>query len=160
MKAIYKSFLILPVTLLFLACNQAPDNPQVSIDDIKNYLAVIASDSLQGRKPFTVGEKRTINYLSNEFKKLGLEPANKGSYFQEVPMVEVTSNVIGNMQITGKTNITLQPATDFIASTRQEVDSVELKNSPLVFAGYGVVAPEYNWNDYKDLDVKVKQLLY
>lgn len=159
MKTIQRSFLILPLILLFVACNQMSNKTQVSADDIKNYLSVIASDSLQGRKPFTVGEARTISYLSNEFKKIGLEPGNNGSYFQDVPMVEITSNVIGGIQISGKANFTLQPNTDFVAGTRQEVDSVELKNSPLVFAGYGIVAPEYNWNDYKDLNVKGKTVI-
>jgi Zn-dependent M28 family amino/carboxypeptidase len=135
------------------------NKPQVSVDDIKNYLAIIASDSFQGRKPFTEGEEKTISYLSNEFKKLGLEPGNNGSYYQDVPMVEITSNVAGDMQISGKENISLKSNTDFVAGTRQEVESVELKNSPLVFAGYGVVAPEYNWNDYKDLDVKGKTVI-
>ncbi len=158
MKTILKSFGILPL-ILFAAWHQKPNNPPVSADDIKHYLAVIASDSLQGRKPFTVGEERTISYLSNEFKKLNLQPGNHGSYYQDVPMVEITSNVIGDMQISGKTNITLQPNTDFVAGTRQEVDAVDLKNSPLVFAGYGVVAPEYNWNDYKGLDVSGKTVI-
>jgi Zn-dependent M28 family amino/carboxypeptidase len=159
MKTINKSFFILSFTLMFVACNQMSNNPQVSVDDIKNYLAVIANDSLQGRKPFTEGEVKTINYLSNEFKQLGLAPGNNGSYFQEVPMVEITSNVAGDMQISGKENISLKTNTDFVAGTRQEVENVELKSSPLVFAGYGVVAPEYNWNDYKDVDVKGKTVI-
>src|SRR5690348_11993505 len=128
MKSIRTGSLIIPVILFFVACNQMSNNPQVSVNDIKNYLAVIANDSLQGRKPFTEGEEKTIRYLSNEFKKLGLESGNNGSYFQDVPMVEITSNVAGDMQISGKENISLKTNTDFVAGTRQEVKSVELKN--------------------------------
>ncbi len=78
--------------LVFAAWHQNPNNPPVSADDIKHYLEVIASDSLQGRKPFTVGEERTISYLSDEFKKLHLQPGNNGSYYQDVPMVEISTN--------------------------------------------------------------------
>jgi len=121
---------------------------------------VLADDSLTGRKPFTAGETKAINYISSEFKKLGLDPGNNGSYFQDVPMVEITSTPSTTMEITGgKAPITLHSSTDFVASTRREVDTVQLKNAPLVFAGYGVVAPEYKWNDYAGLDVKGKVVI-
>jgi len=160
MKLKYLYLLALPALLVLAAFNHQKENKSiVSGDDIKNYLSVLASDSLQGRKPFTIGEERTVNYLSSEFKKLGLEPGNNGSYYQEVPMVEITSRPAGDMQITGKTHFSLKPYTDFVAGTRREQDIVELKNSPLVFAGYGVVAPEYHWNDYAGLDVKGKTVI-
>jgi Zn-dependent M28 family amino/carboxypeptidase len=130
----------------------------ISGDDIKSSLAVLANDSLMGRKPFTEGETKTINFLSAQYKKLGLEPGNNGSYFQDVPMVEITSTP-SPIQITGKVNATINPSADFVALTRREVDTVALKNSPLVFVGYGVVAPEYHWNDYAGLDVKGKTVV-
>ena len=75
-------------------------------------------------------------------------------------MVEITSIPSATMQITGgKTNISLNYLTDFVATTRQEVDTLLLKNSPLVFAGYGIIAPEYKWNDYAGLDVKGKTVI-
>lgn len=129
--------------------------------DIKHHIAVLANDSLQGRRPFTIGEDKTIAYISSEFKKLGLEPGNNGSYYQEVPMVEVTSTS-ADMEIMGGPGtpvVSLKPGVDFVAATRREMDTVHLKNSPLVFAGYGVVAPEYGWNDYKNLDVKGKTVV-
>jgi len=129
-------------------------------DEIKSHIAVLADDSLQGRKPFTAGETKAIAYISAEFKKLGLDPGNNGSYFQDVPMVEVTSTPQGTLEISGgKQNISLNYLTDFVGSTRREVNTVQLKNSPLVFAGYGIVAPEYNWNDYAGLDVKGKTVV-
>ncbi|MET3978553.1 Zn-dependent M28 family amino/carboxypeptidase [Mucilaginibacter sp. UYP25] len=126
--------------------------------DIRQHIAVLANDSLLGRKPFTKGEDKTIAYIADEFKKLGLEPSNNGSYFQEVPLVEITS-AAQDMNISGAATVALKPGVDFVAATRQEVDSLSLKNSPLVFAGFGVVAPEYSWNDYKGLDVKGKTVV-
>lgn len=160
---INKTYLLfLPALFLLAACNHEKENTSKSVisgDDIKNYLSVLANDSLQGRKPFTIGEEKTIRYLSSEFKKLGLEPGNNGSYYQDVPMVEITSKAAGDMQISGKSNLTLKPYTDFVAGTRQEKETIDLKNSPLVFAGYGIVAPEYHWNDYAGLDVKGKTVI-
>ncbi|RVU02759.1 M20/M25/M40 family metallo-hydrolase [Mucilaginibacter limnophilus] len=126
--------------------------------DIRQHIAVLANDSLLGRKPFSKGEDKTIAYIANQFKKLGLEPANNGSYFQEVPLVEITT-APADMQLSGKGIIKLKYGTDFVATTRREQDTLSLINSPLVFAGYGVVAPEYNWNDYKGLDVKGKTVV-
>ncbi|MFD0794796.1 M28 family metallopeptidase [Mucilaginibacter litoreus] len=126
--------------------------------DIKHHIAVLANDSLLGRKPFSKGEEKTIAYIASEYKKLGLEPGNNGSYFQEVPMVEITSTS-GNMKVGGKASMDLKPGTDFVAATRREQDTLTLKNSPLVFAGFGVVAPEFGWNDYKGLDVKGKTVV-
>ncbi|MGZ3874410.1 MAG: peptidase M28, partial [Mucilaginibacter sp.] len=137
-----------------------PDTSTITGDAIKSHIAVLANDSLMGRKPFTVGETKAIAYISSQFKKEGLAPGNNGSYFQDVPMVEITSTPSAALAISGaKGNIALNYLTDFVASTRREVDTVQLKNSPLVFAGYGVVAPEYHWNDYAGLDVKGKTVV-
>ncbi|RYY33308.1 MAG: M20/M25/M40 family metallo-hydrolase [Sphingobacteriaceae bacterium] len=126
--------------------------------DIKKHIAVLANDTLLGRKPFTDGEDKTIFYIAGEFEKMDLEPGNNGSYFQEVPLVEITT-APADMQIGGKVSVKLRYGTDFVASTRRELASVDIANSPLVFAGYGIVAPEYNWNDYKNIDVKGKTVV-
>ncbi len=124
---------------------------------LAKHIKVLASDEFQGRRPFTTGEEKATNYLASEFKKLGLQPGPNGSYFQAVPLVEIvgkpdpTATVAGN----GKT-LTLNYRTDYMMLTEQEKPTVEIKNSPLVFAGYGVVAPEYVWDDYAGLDVKGK----
>ena len=154
-------------TLLFLfsfACRQS-DNFQESYNsinekDIKARIKTLSSDGFMGRMPFTEGETITINYLADEFKKMGLEPGNNGSYFQEVPMVEITANVDSTMYITGgEKPIELKFWNDFVALTRRVTDSIEINDSELVFAGYGIVAPEYEWNDYKNLDVKGKTVV-
>lgn len=160
MKMIRACILFTAAIILFAGCKHNENINTITGDEIKSHIAVLANDSLQGRKPFTAGETKAINYISSQFKKLGLEPGNNGSYFQDVPMVEITSSPSSTMEITGgKTAITLNSSTDFVASTRRELDSVQLKNSPLVFAGFGVVAPEYNWNDYAGLDVKGKTVI-
>ena len=132
----------------------------ITAKEIKQHIAVLANDSLTGRKPFTPGETKAIDYISGQLKKSGVAPGNKGSYFQEVPMVEITSQPSATMVINGrKGSINLSYLTDFVVSTRRELDSVQLKNSPIIFAGYGVVAPEYHWNDYAGLDVKGKTVI-
>ena len=124
---------------------------------IGQHIQVLASDAFQGRRPFTAGEEKATSYLVAEFKKLGLQPGPGGSYLQSVPLVEITgtpaptATAVGN----GKT-LTLKYRTDYMMLTEQEKPTVEIKNSPLVFAGYGVVAPEYAWDDYAGLDVKGK----
>lgn len=151
--------LILPAFVAVSGCKNNNDKP-ITGDEIKSHIAVLANDSLQGRKPFTAGETKAINYIQSEFKKIGLAPGNNGSYFQEVPMVEITSTPASALTISGaKGNINLNYIADYVASTRRELDSVQLKNSPLVFAGYGIVAPEYHWNDYAGLDVKGKTVI-
>jgi hypothetical protein len=142
------ALLILAAFVLF-ACNRNPKSTgPITPEDIKSHIAVLANDSLMGRKPFTEGEVKTTRYISKQFKQIGLEPGNNGSYFQEVPMVEIKGSPSETMDITGgKSPITLHAATDFVAFSQQELGQIDLKNSPLVFAGYGVVAPEYHWND-------------
>ncbi|TCD08381.1 M28 family peptidase [Pedobacter frigidisoli] len=140
--------------------SDGPDSTAIkAINDssLTKYLSVIAADSLAGRKPFTAGETKTINYLKTAFEQLGLEPGNGDSFFQEVPMVEIKSVPEAKMLIKGKSaSLSLNYLTDFVAGSRRVQDQVSVTNAPLVFAGYGIVAPEYGWNDYKDLDVKGK----
>ncbi len=145
---------------LFSACKQkaaSTSTGPVTADEIKSHIAVLADDSLQGRKPFSAGEVKAINYISGQFKKLGLAPGNNGSYFQEVPMVQITGTPTPTMSITGaKGNLTLKAVEDYVIFSRREENSIQIKNAPMIFAGYGIVAPEYHWNDYAGLDVKGK----
>jgi len=158
------------ILLFFASCRQETKTAAVSADSLAikaindssltQYLSVIAADSLQGRKPFTEGETKTINYLKAQFEQLGLAPGNNGSYFQEVPMVEIKSVPEDKMVLKGKTaSLTLNYLIDFVAGTRRVQEEVSISNSPLVFAGYGIVAPEYGWNDYAGLDVKGKTVV-
>lgn len=131
-----------------------------STDSLGLHIAQLSSNSFQGRKPFTEGETRTIQYLEQAFKNAGLEPGNGSSYFQEVPMVRITTTAAPTMQVrNAKSNFTLKGYDDYVIWTDKTDSLVSLDNSELVFAGYGVVAPEYGWNDYEGLDVKGKVVL-
>jgi len=132
----------------------------INTDEITSYVKIIGGDDFMGRKPFTKGEYTTVAYIASVFEQIGLKPANKGSYFQEVPLVEV-SNVADKLMkfSSGKNTLTLNYQSDFVAVSRQLVDSVELTKNQLVFVGYGIVAPEYQWNDYQGVDVKGKTVV-
>ena len=129
-------------------------------DSLAGHIIVLASDSFQGRKPFSRGESLTLDYLENQFRSMGLEPGNGSSYLQEVPMVKITPHPDSLMKIeSDKGNFTLSRSTDFVLNTEDPDSLIVLNRDELIFAGYGVVAPEYNWNDYAGIDVKGKVVL-
>lgn len=159
--------LIYAVPVILLAsCSQksSADNEDglaaFSADSMKSHIAVLASDSFMGRKPFTEGETKTVAYLQQQFAKTGLEPGNGASFVQEVPMVNILATAAPSMQVkSAKGSFALKAYDDYIIWTDKTDANISLENSELVFAGYGVVAPEYNWNDYAGLDVKGKVVL-
>lgn len=131
----------------------------INEEDITEYVKTIGSDEFMGRRPFTEGEEIAVNYLKKEFEAIGLEPV-KGSYFQEVPMVEVSIKPDEEMRLkTAGEEYRLTNGSEFVAQSRRLQDELVLENSPLVFAGYGIVAPEYDWNDYENIDVKGKTVV-
>lgn len=153
------------LTTCFLAGCQgetSSDSPQTLIDgsDFTRHVSVLAHDSLEGRMPFTDGESKTITYLSNEFSKLGLKPGNGDSYFQEVPLVEIDSKPTGDLRIRGKgKSLSFKYLDEFVINSGRMDEEAGLLNSELVFAGYGITAPEFGWNDYDGLDVKGKTVV-
>ena len=143
--------------------SSVPDSTSLSAIDaegLARHIEVLASDEFEGRKPFTAGEEKTIHYLKREFEQLGLQPGNGDSFFQEVPLIEINSVPQGQLNIQGKGGeLSLNYLDDYVALSRRVKENIQLENSELVFAGYGVVAPEYGWNDYAELDVKGKTVL-
>jgi Zn-dependent M28 family amino/carboxypeptidase len=132
----------------------------INAADLERHVVALASDEFEGRKPFTNGEARTIAYLEQEFDKMGFEGANNGSFFQDVPLVEIAATATKVMTIeTGDGTIELNVLDEFIASTQRITEQVDVRGSELVFVGYGIVAPEYDWNDYAGLDVRGKTAL-
>ncbi len=117
-------------------------------------ITVLASDSFLGRLPGTVGEDRTVAYLEQQFKALGLEPGNPdGSYIQKVPLVGITPRSTPQLVVTkGSVKRVLAFKNDVVAWTKHVADSASIANSEMVFVGYGVQAPEFEWDDYKGLD--------
>ena len=129
-------------------------------DSLAAHIQVLASDSFQGRRPFTPGETRTVDYLTKSFAALGLEPGNGSSYTQDVPMVEISPVGTPTLKVSApKGNIDLKSLKDFVIWTERPDSVATLSKNDIVFAGFGVVAPEYNWNDYAGLDVKGKTVL-
>ncbi|WP_026966132.1 M28 family metallopeptidase [Algoriphagus terrigena] len=149
-------------TLMALACLsacQAPQKPPYTfqVADIEPNLITLSSDEFMGRMPFTEGEKITTDFLETEFKKLGLEPGNGDSYFQDVPMVSISCNPAETMEFKSKSgSLSIEGLKDFVVWTQRTDSLVEVKDAEVVFAGFGIVAPEYGWNDYKNIDVKGK----
>jgi len=153
--------------VLFVSCNNSKSSfseedglAVFNADTLKKHIAVLASDDFLGRKPFTEGETKTVAYLQEQFKQMGLEPGNEESYIQEVPMANILAIAAPSMQVkSAKGTFNLKAFDDYIIWTDKTDSSISLNNAELVFAGYGVVAPEYNWNDYAGLDVKGKVVM-
>jgi Zn-dependent M28 family amino/carboxypeptidase len=164
MKKLFPASLLL---LILASCNSETTTVDDSdglaafnADSLGKHIAELSSDDFTGRKPFTEGETKTINYLNQHFAAAGLEPGNGESYFQEVPMVRISTQAATVMKVEGpKGNLQLKGFDDYVIWTDRTDSALSLSNTELVFAGYGVVAPEYNWNDYDGLDVKGKVVL-
>jgi len=120
------------------------------------HVKVLSSDKFGGRAPSSEGEKLTLAYLTEQFKAIGFKPGNGDSFLQEVPLVSIEASSDMTLAIGGKN---YQHGTDMVMGSSRISELEKLTNSELVFVGYGVNAPEYNWNDYKDLDVKGKTVV-
>jgi Zn-dependent M28 family amino/carboxypeptidase len=140
------------------ACTAGPKTPPPSaeIDETgyRDAVRVLASDDFEGRAPGTPGEDKTVAYLVSQFRKLGLKPGNADSYLQPVPLVEIRDGPGTALVVAGHgTTKSLEYARDMVIWTRREAPEAVLQRSRLLFLGYGIVAPEYQWNDYAGLDV-------
>lgn len=137
----------------------APAMSVITPDALLRRIDVLSHDSMEGRAPGTVGGERTVRYLEAQFREMGLQPGNPdGTYTQLVPLVGITPRVTAALRVNGRT-VPLQGTREYIASSRRVTPQVSVANSDLVFVGYGVVAPEYDWDDYKDVDVTGKTIV-
>ena len=127
---------------------------------ILDHIKVLASDEFEGRGPGTAGEEKTVAYLTAQFQKMGLKAGNPdGTFVQNVPLVGFQARqVTGSFDVGGRA-ISLSFPNDFVAVSRRLSEKVSVEKSDVVFVGYGVVAPEYGWDDYKGLDVRGKTLI-
>ncbi len=131
----------------------------IKADDIMAHTKVLSSDEYEGRGPGTKGEELTVKYLTEQYQRLGLKPGNPdGTYVQRVPLVGFTGAPRASFNVGGKT-IDLNFPADYVAVSRRFVPESKVENSDVVFVGYGVVAPEYGWDDYKGVDVKGKTIV-
>ena len=155
--------------LLLAACgggNAGPTPEQltaaqgsITAPGVLGHIKDLADDSMLGRQPGSLGEERAIRYVADQFKAIGLQPGNPdGTWLQNVELLGFTAQPAAEFHAGGKT-IKLAFPKDYVAASRREAPEVDVDNSDLVFVGYGVVAPEYNWDDYKGLDVTGKTIV-
>jgi Zn-dependent M28 family amino/carboxypeptidase len=134
--------------------------PDVDTAAVLEHTKVLSSDAYEGRAPGTTGEDLTVSYLQDQFTKVGLKPGNTdGTFVQKVPLVGITPTPAPLVFTKGAERTTLTWKEDVVAWTKHVASSAAIENSELVFVGYGVVAPEFSWDDYKDVDVKGKTLV-
>jgi Zn-dependent M28 family amino/carboxypeptidase len=133
----------------------------ITAEDLLTHIKALASDQFEGRAPGTRGEELSINYLAEQFKGAGLAPGNPdGSYFQKVPLIGITANPDAELVFSaGGRQAKLRFGDDFVAWSRRATQKAAI-DAQVVFVGYGAVAPEYNWDDFKDVDVRGKVLLF
>lgn len=147
--------------LFACAAHKAPP-PSAEIDEtgFRDDVRILASDDFEGRKPGTPGEEKTVAYVVAELRKLGLKPGNGDSYLQQVPLVEILAGGDATLVISGRSAVKpLAYGKDMVIWTKRELPEGSLHHSELVFVGYGIVAPEYEWNDYAGLDVHGKTVV-
>ena len=170
-------FLLLPLILVvgLISCNEEllqnsergrvqNDSSQLATAEIEEILhrhtAMLASDEFEGRAPATPGEDKTINYLRDEFQSLGIGPGNGDSYFQSVAVTELTTSSNAFIYMQGSDyEATLNYGDQVMVGTQQQIPYVTVQGSDVVFVGYGIVAPERNWNDYAGIDVADKTVI-
>jgi Zn-dependent M28 family amino/carboxypeptidase len=158
------SLLILAMVIAAGLVEASDDRPEaagrsIEAGAILKHIQTLASDEFEGRAPASLGEDKTVDYLVGHMKAIGLAPGNPdGTYVQNVPLVGFRSRTKGEI-VAGSTRIPLEGPDDWTAVSRHQVPKVEVADSPLIFVGYGVVAPEYDWDDYKGVDVRGKTLV-
>lgn len=131
--------------------------PAISIETMKEATRILSSDEFEGRLPGTAGEEKTVAYIAEQFEKAGLEPGNNGSWFQDVPLVEITGRDFAPLTVKadGET-MNFDFGEDWVGVSYRETPTTKVENSELVFVGYGINAPEKNWNDYAGIDMTGK----
>ena len=136
-------------------------NDAIDAGDFAEHVKQLASDEFGGRGPGTPGEQKTVEYIKAQFARIGLQPGNGSDWFQTVPMVETTADEASASMVAtvGGAAQTLKFGTDMVIGTRTGKPQVDIKDSQLVFIGYGVDAPEQKWNDYAGVDVKGKTVV-
>ncbi len=150
---------------ILFSCSSAPSAPDAALrsfsaDRILGHIRTLSSDEFEGRGPGSKGEQLTIKYLEDQYRSSGLEPGNPdGTYLQSVPLVSITPDKGMNLTLAGHGR-TLEPKfqDDYVAWSKRVTDSPSV-DADLVFVGYGVQAPEFQWDDFKGVDVKGKVIV-
>ena len=155
-----RSLSLLPLIALAAAPALAQQKPAISVETLKSVDKELSSDAYEGRAPTTPAEDKTVAYIVKRFAAAGLKPGVHGGWTQDVPMVQITASNVQPLSFTGgKTPIALAYRTQMVAGTYRVVPRIEVTDSPVVFVGYGIDAPEKGWNDYAGLDVHGKTVV-
>jgi Zn-dependent M28 family amino/carboxypeptidase len=135
--------------------------PELSEQTMKEVTKELSLDSYEGRAPGSAGEEKTVAFLIDRFKKAGLEPGNKGSWTQDVPLVEITAKNVSALSVADKAGKAMSFAygSEYVIGSYRETPKTTVDQSELVFVGHGIVAPEKGWNDYAGVDVKGKTVV-
>ena len=147
--------LLLAVALPLLPVFATPPSPE----RLRAHTQVLSADDFEGRAPGTAGEEKTVSYLVGQFRQMGLEPGNPdGTYVQDVTLVGLTPTTTVAFHAGGRT-FEPTPMTEFTGLSRRVQPQLAMKDTEMIFVGYGVEAPEYGWDDYKGVDVKGKTVV-
>ena len=139
---------------------EPPPSPDIDEGLYRNALRTLAGDDYLGRKPGTAGEDKTVAFLVESFKKIGLKPGNGESFIQNVPLVESIAAADATLSFAGQQGLrNLAYGKDMVIWNEGAAATARLQRSDVVFVGFGIVASEYNWNDYADTDVHGKTVL-
>ena len=161
--------LLLSPLFLFLAISCGPSAldeaaQTITAESLLSHVEVLSSDEFEGRAPATRGEDLTVDYLIEQLSNLGIAPGmDDGSYTQEVPLLGQQvdgSSAAMNIRRNGQIAQQLDYRTDFMAWPSNEAERVQLRDAELLYVGYGIQAPEFDWDDYKGVDVEGKVLVY
>jgi hypothetical protein len=138
----------------------AGHTPDIAPNLLLGHIRMLSSDEFEGRAPGTRGEDLSVAYITEQFRQKGLKPGNPdGTYIQRVPLVGITAMDASIAWQVGGQRTQLAFPTESVVWTKQFVPETKVENSEMVFVGYGVVAPEYGWDDYKGVDVRGKTIV-
>ncbi len=134
--------------------------PAIAVETLKTMTETLSSDAYEGRAPGTPGEEKSIAYIAQKMAAAGLKPGNKGSWYQDVPIVEIIADPAMTLNVKGAAApLSFAYKTDFVVGTYRQSEKIDIKDSGFVFVGYGINAPERGWNDYAGVDVKGKTVI-
>jgi len=165
MKKTTLSLLAIALILGCAACASEESRMRAALDsfaaqNLAQDTKILASDEYEGRGPASKGEDKTIAFLEQAFTKIGLQPGNGSSFVQDIPMVEVAGQPGAALEVKGKKKtLSFAVGDEFVVRTQRVAETISVADSDVVFAGYGIVAPEYNWNDFEGVDVKGKTII-
>ena len=159
MRKVFCFWIIATFTSVALAGDTKPALASITTNDLLKHIQVLASDEFEGRAPGSPGEQRTLDYLVRQFKAIGLQPGNpNGTFFQNVPLVGISSDPSATLTAASKPLEVFLPR-DLVLWSRHLEPEVKVTDTDVVFVGYGIVAPEYQWDDFKGADVRGKTVL-